>query len=68
MDLFDLVQLEQSISNKRLISESASLEQAKLATKHTHRFEEGIVTQEDIEEEMQYTIENCTPCVRKEFE
>jgi len=68
MDLFDLVQLEQSISNKRLISESASLEQAKLATKHTHRFEEGMVTQEDIEEEMSLTIENCTPCVRKELE
>jgi len=67
MDLFDLVQLEQSISNKRLISESASLEQAKLATKHTHRFDEGIVTQEDIEEEMRLTIENCTPCARKEF-
>jgi len=67
MDLFDLVQLEQSISNKRLISESASLEQAKLATKHTHRFDEVMVTQEDIEEEMRLTIENCTPCVRKEF-
>ena len=61
MDDFDRLQAEEEKINKRLISESTSLENARNAYKvRTKTFEGDTATKEQIINEMQATYARCT--------
>lgn len=66
MDIFDQQQIESQNKSTRLMSQATSLELAQQAYKvPTHSFNGTIVTEDQVRDEMLFTMMNCTtikPC------
>ncbi len=43
-----------------------AIQQAQRIQSNTRKFDEGVVTDDQVKDEMLYTMMNCSPCVRKE--
>jgi len=67
MDAFDQLQEEEMNISKRIISEQTSLEIAQKAFKADTRTLNGdTATDEQVRDEMLYSMMNCSPCKRKD--
>ena len=66
MDYIDEEQLTHEQGTKRLMDESVSIEQSRGLNQQTAHFNDKLVTEKQIIDEMMHTKIMCMPCKRKD--